>query len=409
MSRSFAVPKKSTTAQSSSKDMVSKSLFFTSLALVALISFVLGTRSGDIMAVVGPSLGFKVPQGEIDLSSVEKTYEHLSANYDGKLNKSALITGANQGLVSAAGDKFTVYLDKKDAETFSNDLSGKVGSGIGVQIALRNNVATIIEVLPGNPAAKAGLKADDAIIAVNGHSTEGWSSEKVASAVRGETGTTVKITVSRESGQQEYSLTRQTINNPSVTGKEKDGLGILSITRFDENTATLARQAAQNFKNQNVKGVIVDLRDNGGGYVDAAQSVASLWLNDKTVMTEKTNGKVTDKITSDNDPILDGVPTIVLVNGNTASASEIVSGALQDYGVAKLIGTKTYGKGTMQEVMQLGGGNELKVTIAHWFTPKNRTINGKGLTPDRVVDLTPQQLSAGQDPQMAAAVSELSK
>ena len=409
MSRSFAALKKSSTQPELTPGAVSKSLFFTSIALVAIVGFVAGTRSDEIVSAIGPVFGMKVPQGSLDLHSLEKTYNQLSANYDGRLDKNALITGANQGLVSAAGDKFTVYLDKKDAETFSNDLSGKVGSGIGVQIAMRNNAPAIIEVLPDNPAAKAGLQSDDVIVAVNGHSTEGWSADKVASAVRGETGTTVKLTIARSGEQQDYTLTRATINNPSVTGKVKDGIGVMSISRFDENTGTLARQTAQDFKKQNAKGVIVDLRDNGGGYVDAAQSVASLWLNNKTVMIEKTGGKVTNTVTSDSDPVLNGMPTVVLVNANTASASEIVSGALQDYSVATLVGTKTYGKGTMQEVMQLGGGNELKVTIAHWFTPKDRSINGKGLTPNQTVTVTKEQTEAGQDPQLAAAMNDLAK
>lgn len=386
---------------------VSKSLFFTSMAIVAVVAFALGTRSNDIMAVVGPVFGIKVPHGQIDLSSIEKTYQQLNGNFDGKLDTQALINGANQGLVAAAGDKFTVYLDAKDAQSFSNGLSGNVGSGIGVAIATRNNLPTIVEILPDNPAARAGIQTDDAITAIDGTSVSGWSVDKVAAAVRGNAGTTVKLTVSRNGTEQDYTLTRATINDPSVISKVEGGIGIMTITRFDENTGNLARQAVQSFKNQNVKGVVVDLRDNGGGYVDAAQSVASLWLSNKTVVIEKTGGQVTNTVSSDDNPVLNGVPTVILVNGNTASASEIVSGALQDYGIAKLVGTKTYGKGTMQQVIDLGSGNALKVTIAHWYTPKGRTINGTGLIPDQSVSITSDQINSGQDPQMDAAMADL--
>lgn len=386
---------------------ISKNSFFLTLVVVAVIAFALGTRGNDILASVGPVFGFSVPHGQIDLSSVEKTYQQLNASYDGTLNTQKLIDGANSGLVNAAGDQFTVYLSAKDAKTFSNDLTGNVGAGIGAEISMRHNQPTITGVLPGNPAVKAGLKADDAITAVNDTSTKGWSANKVAAAIRGQAGTTVKLTILRDGEQHMYSLTRATINNPSVTSTVQNGIGIMTISRFDDKTGSLAEQAAQTFVQQNVKGVVVDLRDNGGGYVDAAQSVASLWLNNRTVLTEKTHGKLTTTVTSDNDAILGNLPTVLLVNGNTASASEIVSGALRNYGKAQLVGEQTYGKGTMQQIIGLGGGSELKVTIAHWYMPNGKSIEHVGLKPDKIVPLTPDEVNAGQDPQMQSAMQLL--
>lgn len=399
---------KKTTSDTSPKS-VSRGTFLATIALVAVIAFCLGTRGNELLAVVGPVFGIKVPHGTIDLASVEKTYRELNANYDGKLDRDALITGANEGMVDAVGDKFTTYLDSKEAKAFSDDLKGNVGSGIGVEIAVRNSVPTITQVLPDNPAARAGLKADDQIIAVDGATTEGMNVSAVASKVRGKTGSTVKLTINRNGEQREYTLTRQSINNPSVTGKVENGIGIMRISRFDDKTGDLARQTAQDFKNQRVRGVVLDLRDNGGGYVDAARTVAGLWLSGKTVVIEKTNGKVINTVTSDSNPILDGTPTVVLVNHNTASASEIVAGALQDYGVAKLVGTKTYGKGTMQEVIKLGDGNELKVTVAHWYTPHDHSINQKGLTPNQAIDLTEADRNSGNDPQLQTALDDLGK
>ncbi|HEU0266065.1 MAG TPA: S41 family peptidase [Candidatus Saccharimonadaceae bacterium] len=386
---------------------VSKTTFFATIVIVAIVAFALGTRGNDILAAIGPTLGFTVPHGQIDLSSVEKTYQQLNANFDGKLDTQKLIDGANEGLVAAAGDKFTVYLSAKDAKAFSNDLTGNVGAGIGAEISERNDQPTITEILPDNPAGKAGLLAGDTITAINGSSTNGWSSDKVASAIRGQAGTTVKVTVSRSGASHSYSITRATINDPSVTSKVTNGIGVMTISRFDDNTGSLAKAAAENFVSQHVKGVVVDLRDNGGGYVDAAQAVASLWLDNKTVVTEKTHGVVTSTVTSDSDPILGSLPTVILVNGNTASASEIVSGALRDYHKAELIGTQTYGKGTMQEILSLGGGSELKVTIAHWYMPNGKSVEHVGLKPDKIVQLTANEVNAGQDPQMAAAMAAL--
>ena len=204
-------------------------------------------------------------------------------------------------------------------------------------------------------------------------------------------------------------MTRATVDNPSVDSKVENGIGTLTITRFDDQTSTLARKAAESFKQQNVKGVILDLRDNGGGYITAAQDVAGLWLKDKLVVSERTNGVTTDELKSGGDPVLAGIPTVVLVNGNTASASEIVSGALQDYKVATLIGEKTFGKGTVQKVLDLGAGTKLKVTVARWFTPNGKNIDKQGITPGQTVTLSASDANAGRDPQMAAAKSHLGK
>jgi carboxyl-terminal processing protease len=189
----------------------------------------------------------------------------------------------------------------------------------------------------------------------------------------------------------------------------QDGVGVLSILRFDDQTGTLAKKAAEAFKRQNVKGVILDLRDNGGGYITAAQDVAGLWLKNKLVVSERTNGKTTDELTSGNDPILSGIPTVVLVNGNTASASEIVAGALQDYKVATLVGEKTFGKGTVQKMLDLGGGTRLKVTVARWYTPNGKNIDKAGITPNQTIKLTAGDVNSGKDPQMTAARQHLTR
>lgn len=386
---------------------ISKNIYFLTIAVTAVLGFVAGTRSNDIFAAIAPVFGIKVATGTIDLSSIEQTYQALSANFDGKLDTQALIDGANSGLVAAAGDKFTVYMNAKEATAFSDDLSGNIGGGIGAEIGMRDNKPTIVKILSGNPAEKAGLLAGDVVDSVNGQSTAGWTSDQTATAIRGDVGTTVKLAVTRGSDLKNFTITRASVDDPSVSSTVTNGIGILTVSRFDDQTGTLAQQAAESFKQQNVKGVILDLRDNGGGYVTAAQDVAGLWLNNKLVVTERTNGQITDQLTSGNTPILAGIPTVVLVNGNTASASEIVSGALQDYKAATLIGEKTYGKGTVQKVLDLGAGTKLKVTVARWYTPNGKNIDKQGITPDQTVTLSSADANAGNDPQMSAAMSKL--
>lgn len=386
---------------------LSKSSLFLLVAATAIVGFVAGTRSNDILAAVGPVFGVKVHTGTLDLSSVQGTYQKLAANYDGTIDKQRLIEGASRGMVAAAGDPYTVYMDAKEAAEFNNDLSGNIGGGIGAEIGLRDEKPTIIRVLKDNPAEKAGLAAGDQIVAVNDQTAIGQTVDKVVANVRGEAGTTVKINVLRSGVPKEFTVTRSTINNPSVDSKIENGVGTLTISRFDSQTGSLTRKVAQQFKDQGVKSIILDLRGNGGGYLGAAQDVAGLWLDDKIVVSERTGDKTTDELKTGKDALLAGIPTVVLVNGGTASASEIVAGALQDYGVAKLLGEKTFGKGSVQQVLDLGGGTVLKVTIAKWYTPKGNNINKQGIAPDQTATLTQQDASSGNDPQLQAALKLL--
>lgn len=386
---------------------ISKNVFFFTIAIVAVVGFIAGTRSNEILAAVGPVLGFKVSADTLDLETVQKTFQNLKANYDGTLDEQKLIDGASRGLVAAAGDQYTVFMDAKESAAFNDDLSGNIGGGVGAEIGTRSGKPTVLRVLAGNPAEKAGMLAGDVITAVNDESASSWTASETADKIRGDVGTTVKVAVKRGSDTKEFTLTRATVNNPSVQSSVENGIGRLTITRFDDETGSLARKAAQSFKQQNVKSVILDLRDNGGGYLTAAQDVAGLWLNDQVVVSERTGGKVTEELKSGSDTVLAGIPTVVLVNGSSASASEIVAGALQDHKAATLIGEKTFGKGTVQKVIDLGAGTTLKVTIARWYTPNGKNITKEGITPDQKVDMTAADVDAGKDPQLEAAIKHL--
>ncbi len=370
---------------------------------VAGVGYIAGTFNNQIMAAIAPIFGYRISTDTLDLSSVQDTYQALKGNFDGTLDDQKLIEGANQGLVEAAGDEYTVYLTPTESEEFNDNLTGNIGGGIGVELGLRGGEVTILRLLRDNPAEDAGIMAGDVVTTINDESALGWTVEQAVMKIRGEVGTTVKLSIRRGGQLKEFSITRAQINNPSVYTDVVDGVGIMTITRFDDKTGSLARAAAQQFKNDGVRAVVLDLRSNGGGYVTAAQEVAGLWLDNKVVVTEKTNSKTVDTLKSGGNPLLAGLPTVVLVNGSTASASEIVAGALQDYDVATIMGEKTFGKGSVQKLITLPNGAELKVTTARWYTPNERNISQQGVTPDETVGIEQADIDAGRDPQLDAA------
>lgn len=379
------------------------SIIVVAFVFAAGVGYILGTFNNQIVGKIAPIFGLNVVTDTLDLSDLQATYQSLKANYDGEIDDKALIEGANRGMVDALGDEYTVYMNPDESEEFSDSLSGTIGGGIGVEIALRSERLTIVRLLRDNPAEKAGLRSGDVVTAINGQTTDGWTVEKAVSEIRGEAGTTVKLSILRGEDADEYTITRAEVNNPSVYTSIEDGVGVMTITRFDSETGALAREAAREFKDKNVSGVVLDLRGNGGGYITAAQEVAGLWLENELVVSERKQDTVIDELRSGRNAILKGVSTIVLVNGSSASASEIVAGALQDYEVASIMGEKTFGKGSVQKLVSLPGGAELKVTVARWYTPKGANISEQGITPDTIESITPEDLNAGRDPQLDAA------
>lgn len=389
------------------KKPISSTVLFIIIALSVAFGFIAGNYKYQIMSAIGPVFGYKSHSGSLDISSLQETYNTLASSFDGNLDTQSLIDGANRGMVAAAGDDYTIYMSPKEVTEFNNSLTGNIGGGIGAEIGIKNEKIVIIRPLKDNPAEKSGLHADDIILAINDQSTDSFTVDKAVGLIRGDAGTTVKLAIQRGSEIKEFTITRAIINNPSVDSSVSDGVGVLTITRFDEKTGGLARTAAQGFIKQNVKAIVLDLRGNGGGYVDAAQEVAGLWLNNKTVMTEKVGSMIRDVITTGNEALLGNIPTVVLINGGSASASEIVAGALRDNIGAKLIGEKTFGKGSMQQLNTLSGGAQLKVTIAKWYTPNDINVNKNGLDPDMIVKLTQADIDKGIDTQLDTAKKAL--
>ncbi len=376
-------------------------------AITLAFGLLIGLNSNTILNVFGPYLGGKRPT-TVDFSSLTDLYNQLTSKYDGSISPEKAIQEAKRGMVNAAGDPYTYYMTASEAEEFNKDLNGDVGAGIGVEIGQRDGLVKVLRTTPDNPARRAGILAGDIIYKADGEDISGLSVEEVAKKLRGQAGSTVVLTVVRNNEEKEFTLTRETINNVSVYTEYKGDTAILTITRFDENTGELAREKAQEIVNRGSKKVILDLRGNGGGYVSSAKEVASLWISGDIIMEQKSSsGFYNQKYYADRDKaLLANIKTVVLVNGSTASASEIVAGALKDYDRATLIGEKTYGKGSVQTLETLSGGEVLRVTIAKWYTPKGVNINKEGITPDKEVERTFDQINKEEDPQLDAALAE---
>ena len=344
---------------------------------------------------------------DLSWSGLSEVYKSLAKNYDGDLDNSALIDGAKHGLVAALGDPYTVYMSKEESEEYTKYLHGDVGAGVGVEMGLRDGYVRVLRTLPDNPARTAGVLAGDIIYKIDDTEVYTWSSEDIANILRGAAGTQVKLTVVRDGAPLEFNLTRETINNVSAYYEFKDNdTAVITITRFDTDTGELVASFANDILNHDTKKLIVDLRGNGGGYVAAARDLLGLWLDGEKILIQKSKLSSTDEITYSphNQALFANLKTVVLVDGATASASEIVAGALKDYQKATLVGQTTFGKGVVQTMLNLSSGTILKVTTAHWYTPLESSINQTGITPDVEVDISYDDINHFRDPQMDAAL-----
>lgn len=347
----------------------------------------------------------------LDYTSVNQVYRSLKDNYDGKLTQAQLLDGLKAGLAEATHDPYTEYFTAAQAKDFNDQLNNSF-TGVGAELGkdVDGNLI-IVSPIAGFPASKAGLKPQDVIASINGESTGGMSLSVAVAKIRGPKGSDVTLKVLRDKTQAlSFVITRDTIKIPSVMTKTLPGnIGYMQIITFADDTASLAQAAAQQFQKAHVKGVILDVRGNPGGLLNAAVDVSSLWLPaDKTVVSERgTSGS--DTLTATGNIVFQDMPTVVLIDDGSASASEITAGALHDNHLAYLIGTKSYGKGVVQQLVNLGDGSQLKVTVASWYRPNGQNINKKGITPDKVVSISDADVKAGNDIQLKAAEAYLAE
>lgn len=332
---------------------------------------------------------------------------------DQPVDNTKLMEGAINGMMESLGDPHSTYMDPQVYKDATQQLQGSY-AGIGAYVDTNGTLLTITKPIAGSPAEKAGMQAGDQIIAVDGQDVTSLPPESVRQKVLGPEGTKVKLTVQRPGVDtpMDFDITRATIVVPSVTSKMLDNnIAYVQLTTFGDSTARDLHQQLGDLMKKNPKGIILDLRDNGGGYLDTAISVVSEFVPNGVAVIEKA-GDGTQKnydVQSGGLATDSKIPMIVLVNAYSASASEITAGTLQDYGRAKLLGETTYGKGTVQNWIPLSDSQgAVRITIARWLTAKGRTIDKKGLTPDIEVKMTADDIKAGKDPQLDAAVKQLS-
>lgn len=386
-----------------------------SVSAVGVVVFFFGVGVGNGNIVFGSpteQVSKELPQN-LDYSSIEHIYDLLKSNYDGKLETPKLLEGLKQGLAKATGDPYTQFFNQQDAKEFDEELSGSF-TGIGAELG-ENQDGNLIIVAPieGFPASKAGVRPQDIIVSIDDTPTNGMTISEAVKRIRGPKDTTVKLRLLRnKSDDLSLTIKRDDIKIPSVAWSVTDDqTGYIKVSQFGQDTNDLMLGAAADFKEKGVKRVVLDLRSNPGGLLTTAVDMSSMWLpRGKTVLQEKRSGVVSDTYTSQtNDPVFKDMPTVVLINAGSASASEIVAGALRDNNVATIVGEKSYGKGSVQELRDLPGGSKIKITVARWYRPNGQNIDKKGITPDTEVKLSEADYKQNKDPQKDAAMDIVKK
>lgn len=384
------------------------------IALLTLVIFSCGALVGFSIGRGGaafPAVFQNVEKDSPSFGMVQDVWETLQKEYYVQpLKQTEAVYGAVRGLVGSVNDPYTSFFTPQEAKLFQDEISGSF-EGIGTEIGIKNGKLVIIAPLPDSPAEKAGLASGDQILSIDGKSTEGFLLDIAVQTIRGAKGTDVKLVVVKEGATEpkELTITRDAITVSSVKfSMRSDGIGVMTLSHFGPQTKKESTAAANAFLVQHGKGLIVDLRNNPGGYLDGAVDVTALFVDSGTlVVSEKyADGRVIRHLTKGGGT-LKGIATAVLVDEGTASAAEIVAGALQDHRKATVIGEKTFGKGSVQQLQELSDGSNLKITVAHWFTPNDRTIQDTGIEPDEVVPLTSDDHANDRDPQMEAAMKAL--
>jgi carboxyl-terminal processing protease len=356
-------------------------------------------------------IAYHVPQpGTIDFSLFWDAYNKLQQNFidPAKIVEQKVIYGAIEGMTKSLRDPYTDFFDPEQAKRFEQDLSGSF-EGIGVEIGIKKEQLTVIAPLEGTPGQKAGLKSGDIILKIDGKDASNMTTEEAVSLIRGPKGTDVTLTIFRDtwSKSKDIKITRETINIPSMDWKLiGDDIAYIHINQFGDLIASDFAKAAMEILAGPAKKIILDLRDNPGGYLEMAQDIAGWFLSTDQVVTIEDFGKNKKQeiYKAEGTGSFANYPIVVLINEGSASASEILAGALRDNRKIKLIGEKSFGKGSVQQMIDLKGGSFLKITIAKWLTPKGTSISEAGLDPDIKVSLTEEDALQGKDPQLDKAL-----
>lgn len=361
-----------------------------------------GTGSGAVLAH---------PEKEVNMALFWGVWKLLLRNYIEPLtlNSREMFFGAIHGLVAAVGDPYTVFMTPQENDDFHQSLNGEL-QGIGAELTLRDGHIIVVAPLRGSPAEHAGLLPQDIIIAVDGEIVEGKPLTDVVRRIRGVPGTSVTLKLVRAEKKDPISITivRAEIRVPSIEYRAitsgSGTVGYLEVNQFGEETIREATRALRSVEEEELDGLIIDLRFNGGGFLEGAVAFTSLFLERGEVVSVERREGVPQRQYVSGHPIFPSLPLVVLINEGSASASEIVAGALQDHARATIIGVKSFGKGTVQEVFDLPGGSSLRVTTAHWLTPKGRNLGKEGVEPDISIERTKEDFEADYDPQLSSAL-----
>ena len=385
-----------------------------------VISVVNNTEANDLVEGINVVNDNSVLAGEtIDMAPFWEVWKILDEKYVATMKQEATTTaqdrvwGAVQGMANSLGDPYTVFMPPEEAKEFETDISGNF-EGVGMEIGIKDGVLTVVSPLKGSPAEKSGIKSGDKIITIDGQPAIDLTTEKAVKLIRGPKDTVVKISVLRNGNNKPliFEITRAVIDVPTAETEIKGDVFVISLYNFYAQAKSQFNKALKEFIVSEKSKLILDLRGNPGGFLDVSVDMASWFLPlGKPIAREDFGNKESEKVyrSKGYDIFNKNLKMIILVYGGSASASEILAGALQEYGIVKLVGTKTYGKGSVQELVQVSGNSSLKVTVAKWLTPYGKSISDGGLTPDYEVKITEADFLAGVDPQMAKAIEILNK
>ncbi len=394
-------------------------IFITALAIV-VSSFGAGAWFGlneraSIERVFGvvnqsPSGDLAEKLKDVDFEPFWKAWEVVERKHisDDPADRQAMVWGAIEGMVGSLGDPYTVFFPPKDHEDFQSEVKGEF-SGIGAEIGIRKEVLTVIAPIKNSPSQRAGLKAGDKILKIDGAFTENLTLDDAIHKIRGERGTKVALIIGRtgEDKPREISIVRDIIRVPAITTEKKGDVFLVTLSSFSENSSQEFQKAVREFLRSGAAKLILDLRNNPGGYLHSSVDIASWWLSEgELIAREEFRGRDATMYRSAGFRALENVPTVLLINQGSASASEILAGALQEHKKAILIGERTFGKGSVQELEDITDKTSIKITIARWTMPSGKSISKEGLTPDIEVKIK-QDSDPEKDPQLERALEHL--
>lgn len=383
------------------------------MVIIMIIAILFGFLIGNVVSFTKKeTTNSSIPS---ELKEFVDTYNDIVNNYYDKVNKEELIDAGIKGMINYLDDPYATYFDGTSSTNFNQTLEGNY-EGVGIEVTLDNNKVKITKVFADTPAKKAGIKVGDYITKVNGESVEGKSLSDVVSLIKNAKNKEVEITITRDNQEKAMKVTRTTVDMPYTSSKvyEENGkkIGYLKIEMFSNNITKQVKKELESLKKKNIDKLVIDVRDNPGGYLTQVTEILSLFMTKKDVIYQLQTKNNKEKVYGTSSKATYSYPVVVLINENSASASEILASAFKETYNAEIVGVNSYGKGTVQKTGDLNNGDTIKYTVQKWLTPKGNWINEKGVTPTKEVKLELKEneiLTEDNDNQLKAAIELASK